>query len=84
MSIDLAKIKSRMPSYNPNSIMDDIIRWLPPPIGIYFAASAMESLRTHHSLVPWFNSVWFPQNIPRMGFMLWLAIKGRLSTLEHV
>ena len=52
MSIDLAEIKSRMPSYNPNSIMDDIIRWLPPPIGIYFAASAMESLKTHHSLVP--------------------------------
>ena len=84
MSIDLAEIKSRMPSYNPNSLLDDIIRWLPSPNGIYSAASAMESLRTHHSLVPWFNIVWFPQNIPRMGFILWLAIKGRLSTLDRV
>ena len=84
MSIDLAEIKSRMPSYNPNSILDDIIRWLPSPNGIYSAASAMESFRTHHSLVPWFNIVWFPQNIPRMGFILWLAIKGRLSTLDRV
>ncbi|KAI9156980.1 hypothetical protein LWI28_015025 [Acer negundo] len=80
MSIDLAEIKSHMPSYNPNSILDDIIRWLPSPNGIYSAASAIESLRTHHSLVPWFNIVWFLQ----MGFILWLAIKGSISTLDRV
>ncbi|KAK2649163.1 hypothetical protein Ddye_016652 [Dipteronia dyeriana] len=44
----------------------------------------MESLRTPHPLVSCYKIVWFPQNIPRMGFVLWLAIKGRLSTLDRV
>ncbi|KAK2662116.1 hypothetical protein Ddye_000690 [Dipteronia dyeriana] len=78
MSLDLAKIRSRMPSYNPNSTLDDRISWLPSSNGIYSAASAMESLRTPHPLVSWYKIVWFPQNIPRM------AIKGRLSTLNLV
>ncbi|KAK2652810.1 hypothetical protein Ddye_012666 [Dipteronia dyeriana] len=73
-----------MPSYNPNSTLDDRILWLPSSNGIYSAASAMESLKTPHPLVSWYKIVWFPQNIPRMGFILWLAIKGRLSTLDCV
>ncbi|KAK2637985.1 hypothetical protein Ddye_025780 [Dipteronia dyeriana] len=76
MSIDLAEIRSRMPSYNPNSTLDDRILWLPSSNGIYLASSAMEYLRTPHPLVSWYKIVWFPQNIPRMGFILWLAIKG--------
>ncbi|KAK2653133.1 hypothetical protein Ddye_012989 [Dipteronia dyeriana] len=48
MSIDLAEIWSRMPSYNPNSTLDDRILWLTSSSGIYSAASAMESLRTPH------------------------------------
>ncbi|KAK2658766.1 hypothetical protein Ddye_005299 [Dipteronia dyeriana] len=84
MSIDLAEIQSRMPSYNPNSTFDDRIMWLPSSNGIYSAVSAMDSLRTPHPLVSWYKIMWFPQNIPRMGFILWLAIKGRLSTLDRV
>ncbi|KAK2658718.1 hypothetical protein Ddye_005251 [Dipteronia dyeriana] len=84
ISIDLAEIQSRMPSYNPNSALDDRILWLPSSNGIYSAASAMESLRTPHPLVSWYKIVWFLQNIPMMGFILWLAIKGRLSTLDRV
>ncbi|KAK2654980.1 hypothetical protein Ddye_008032 [Dipteronia dyeriana] len=84
MSIDLAEIWSRMPSYNPNSTLDDRILWLPSSNGIYSAVSAMDSLRTPHPLVSWYKIVWFPQNIPSMGFILWLAIKGRLSTLDRV
>ena len=44
----------------------------------------MESLRTPCPLVSWYEIVWFPQNIPRMGFVLWLAIKVGLSTLYRV
>ncbi|KAK2658644.1 hypothetical protein Ddye_005177 [Dipteronia dyeriana] len=84
MSIDLAEIRSRMPSYNPNSTLDDRILWLPSSNGIYLAASAMESFRTPHPLVSWYEIVWFLQNISRMGFIIWLAIKGRLSTLDRV
>ncbi|KAK2649161.1 hypothetical protein Ddye_016650 [Dipteronia dyeriana] len=69
-------------------VLDDNWRW--PAImsidlvEIRSPASAMESLRTPHPLVSCYKIVWFQQNIPRMGFILWLAIKGRLSTLDRV
>ncbi|KAK3221999.1 hypothetical protein Dsin_009024 [Dipteronia sinensis] len=84
MSIDLLEIKNHMPSYNPNSSLEDCIKWLPTPDGIYSVASTMASLKTPHPLVPWFELVWYSHNIPRMSFILWLAIRGRLSTLDCV
>lgn len=84
MSIDLLEIKNHMPSYNPNSSLEDCIKWLPTPDGIYTAASAMASLKAPHPLVPWFELVWYSHNIPRMSFILWLAIRGRLSTLDRI
>ncbi|KAK2655526.1 hypothetical protein Ddye_008578 [Dipteronia dyeriana] len=60
MSIGLAEIRSRMPSYNPNSTLDDRILWLPYSNGIYSDASTMESLRTPHPLVSRYKIVWFP------------------------
>lgn len=30
--------------------------------------------------VPWYRTVWFPQRVPRYSFIVWLAIKDRLST----
>ncbi|KAK3189534.1 hypothetical protein Dsin_029095 [Dipteronia sinensis] len=70
MSIDLFEIRSRMPSYNPNSNVNDRARWLPSSNGTYYASFALASLRTPHPFVPWFKLVWFPQNIPRMSFIL--------------
>ncbi|KAK2655179.1 hypothetical protein Ddye_008231 [Dipteronia dyeriana] len=84
MSIDLLEIKKHMPSYNPNSSFEDCIKWLPTSDGIYSAASTMASLKTPHPLVPWFEFVWYSHNIPRMNFILWLAIRGRHSTLDNV
>ncbi|KAK0571729.1 hypothetical protein LWI29_020657 [Acer saccharum] len=52
MSIDLVEIRSRMPTYNPNSKLGDSIRWLPFSNGIYSASSALASLRAPHPLVP--------------------------------
>ena len=83
MSIDLVEIRSCMPSYNPNSNVDDSVRWLLSSNGTYSASSALESLRAPQPIVPWFKLVWFPQNIPRMSFILWLAIKGRLATWDR-
>ncbi|KAK3189384.1 hypothetical protein Dsin_028945 [Dipteronia sinensis] len=84
MSIDLFEIRSRMPSYNPNSNVNDRARWLPFSNGTYSASSALASLRTPHPFVPWFKLVWFPQNIPRMSFILWVAIRGRLPTRNRI
>ncbi|KAK3218499.1 hypothetical protein Dsin_012469 [Dipteronia sinensis] len=60
MSIDLFEIRSRMPSYNPNSNVDDRVCWLSSSNGTYSASSALASLRTPHLIVPWFKLVWFP------------------------
>ncbi|KAK3193379.1 hypothetical protein Dsin_024689 [Dipteronia sinensis] len=84
MSIDLLEIKDHMPSYNPNSSLEDCIKWLPTPNGIYLVDSTMASLKTLHPLVPWFELVWYSHNIPRMSFILWLSIRGRLSMLDRV
>ncbi|KAK3229958.1 hypothetical protein Dsin_001839 [Dipteronia sinensis] len=84
MPIDLVKIRSRMPSYNPNSNIEDSIRWLPSSNGSYSASSALASLGAPHPLVPWFKLVWFPQNIVRMSFILWMAVRGRLSTWDRI
>ncbi|KAK2649528.1 hypothetical protein Ddye_017017 [Dipteronia dyeriana] len=84
MSIDLVEIRSRMPSYNPNSNIEDSIRWLPSSNGIYSASSALASLRASHPLIPWFKLVWFPQNILRMSFILWMVVRGRLPTRDRI
>ncbi|KAK3226007.1 hypothetical protein Dsin_005869 [Dipteronia sinensis] len=84
ISIDLFEIRSPMPSYNPNSNVDDRVRWLPSSNGTYSASSALASLRTPHLIVPWFKLVLFPQNIPRMNFLLCVAIRGRFSTRDHI
>ncbi|KAI9198790.1 hypothetical protein LWI28_022162 [Acer negundo] len=73
-----------MPTYNPNSDLEDSIRWLPSSNGIYSAFSALASLKAPHPLVPWFKLVWFPQNILRMSFILWMAVRGRLSTRDRI
>ncbi|KAK3225416.1 hypothetical protein Dsin_005278 [Dipteronia sinensis] len=84
MYIYLIEIRSRMPSYIPNSNIKDSIRWLPSSNGIYSASSALASLRAPYPLVPWFKLVWFPQNIPRMSFILWMDVRGRLFTWDRI
>ncbi|KAK2653267.1 hypothetical protein Ddye_013123 [Dipteronia dyeriana] len=84
MSIDLVEIRSRMPSYNPNSNIEDSIRWHPSLNGIYSASSTLASLKAPHPLVPWFKLVWFRQNITRMSFILWMVVRGRLPTKDRI
>ncbi|KAK3204767.1 hypothetical protein Dsin_018813, partial [Dipteronia sinensis] len=42
------------------------------------------SLRAPHPLVPRFKLVWFPQNIPRMSFILWMVVRGRLPSRDRI
>ncbi|XP_071739744.1 uncharacterized protein [Rutidosis leptorrhynchoides] len=32
----------------------------------------------------WYNSVWFPQCIPRHAFVIWLLVKEKLKTHDHL
>ena len=46
--------------------------------------SAWQMLRTPHLKVDWYKLVWFPGNIPKAGFLLWLAIRKRLGTQDRI
>ena len=39
-----------------------------------------DQIRVKKDKVVWSKSVWFPQGVPRYSFIVWLAIKDRLST----
>lgn len=46
----------------------------------FSAAKTWEYLREKRNKVQWHRLVWFPQAVPRQAFMVWLALKDRLST----
>ncbi|KAJ9564713.1 hypothetical protein OSB04_000679 [Centaurea solstitialis] len=41
-------------------------------------------LKQQSVVVPWAKRVWFHQNIPRHSFILWLAVKEKLRTLDKL
>ena len=41
-------------------------------------------MRIDYPSVDWYKVVWFSQCNPRMAFILWMAIKGRLQTHDRV
>ena len=75
MLIGLLEIKNHMPFYNPNSSLEDCIKWFPTLDGIYTTASTMASLKAPHLLVPWFELVWYSHNFPTMSVILWLLLE---------
>ncbi|GJZ59819.1 RNA-directed DNA polymerase, eukaryota, reverse transcriptase zinc-binding domain protein [Tanacetum coccineum] len=43
-----------------------------------------KDIRCLNRKVQWWKVVWFPQNIPRHAFVLWLAVKGKLVTQDKL
>ena len=41
-------------------------------------------MRTSVNQVSWCSLVWFPGRIPKAAFILWLAVRGRLGTLDRI
>ncbi|KAK3212608.1 hypothetical protein Dsin_017314 [Dipteronia sinensis] len=68
-----------MPSYNPNSNVNDRACWLPSSNGTYSASSALASLRTPHPFVPWFKLLMNICGSPWNG-LCWNAFIDRAST----
>ncbi|GKC89882.1 reverse transcriptase zinc-binding domain-containing protein [Tanacetum coccineum] len=50
----------------------------------FFVRQAYYDLHNTSEVVPWSKLVWFSQNIPKYAFILWLAIKGTLTTQDKV
>ncbi|GJZ45293.1 reverse transcriptase zinc-binding domain-containing protein [Tanacetum coccineum] len=44
--------------------------------------NAYQDLQMYQNDVKWKDLVWFSQNIPKHAFILWLAFKGNLTTLD--
>ena len=67
----------------PSDSQDSIV-WLPSTLGLFTTRSAWEHIRQTKVIVLWRHIVWFPGNIPRASFILWLAIRGRLGTQDRL
>ncbi|CDY67836.1 BnaUnng02580D [Brassica napus] len=46
----------------------------------FISSDTWHLLRGRKEEVRWSKLVWFPQGVPRYGFIPWLAIRGRLAT----
>ncbi|KAB1200869.1 hypothetical protein CJ030_MR0G006019 [Morella rubra] len=71
-------------SFLPAPSKDDSIKWVPALDGCFSVGSAYNAFRISHPIVPWHHLLWFKDNIPRFSFILWLAIKERLSTQSRL
>ena len=83
-SHELLEIQIFMSNIVPNRSLGDMIRWTPSSSGIYSAASAWDKFRQSKPTVGWSKLVWYNQNIPKISFILWLAIKCKLSTMDRI
>lgn len=51
----------------------------------YFSSSSTwEQVRDKKPTVFWRKTVWFTQGVPRFSFIVWLAVKNRLSTGDRM
>ena len=84
-SNELLTLKEAIPqNMVPNPLRKDNIRWIPSHAGVFSAKSSWTAIRSHRPQVQWHKLVWYPQNIPRMSFILWLAIRHRLGTQDRL
>lgn len=47
---------------------------------VFTAHNTWNLIRMQKVVHPWSRIVWFPQNVPRFAFVVWLAIKDSLAT----
>ncbi|GKD39370.1 ribonuclease H-like domain-containing protein, partial [Tanacetum coccineum] len=70
--------------YNRDNI--DVLMWKSNDgtLSKFSVRQAYYDLHNTSEVVPWSKLVWFSQNIPKHAFILWLAIKGKLTTQDKV
>ncbi|XP_058222933.1 uncharacterized protein LOC131332653 [Rhododendron vialii] len=68
----------------PQIEMEDEVRWHISPNGQYTTKHTWEAIRSKSEKVPWASLVWFPRNVPKWAFILWLACLKRLSTKDRL
>ncbi|XP_031372532.1 uncharacterized protein LOC116187748 [Punica granatum] len=63
---------------------EDRIIWSAHPKGILTVARTWDFIRDKMAEVEWHRLLWTSPLIPRHCFISWLAIRGRLSTLDRI
>ncbi|XP_028063905.1 uncharacterized protein LOC114267115 [Camellia sinensis] len=72
-------IDSTPSTFLPTGESDDV-SWCPVANGKFIIQSTWNSLRQHFDPVNWSKLIWGPHNIPKVSFVVWMAILGRLNT----
>jgi hypothetical protein len=62
----------------------DVCTWKGHPSGEFSIASAWELLRDVRPVTSIHHLLWFRGHIPRHSFILWLACRGRLRTMDRL
>jgi len=62
----------------------DVCTWKGHPSGEFSIASAWELLRDVRPVTSIHHLLWFRGHIPRHSFILWLAYRGRLRTMDRL
>lgn len=81
-SLEMGLIKDI--NFLPSPLESDSYIWNLSSNGMFSVKSAWNFLREEGTKVSWGDVIWFPCNIPRMSFISWLAILGRLSTQDRL
>ncbi|CAA7035796.1 unnamed protein product [Microthlaspi erraticum] len=52
--------------------------------GYFSSSETWDSIHPSPPTIPWTQSVWFKDRIPKHAFILWLAMRDRLSTRDRL
>ncbi|XP_013624294.1 PREDICTED: uncharacterized protein LOC106330365 [Brassica oleracea var. oleracea] len=66
---------------------DDYFLWNTSPNtvpGQFSASKTWEALHPSPPTVPWYNSIWFKQGIPKHAFHAWVSVRNRLPTRDRL
>ena len=62
----------------------DTIKWLLSSSGRFSTSSAWDQVRESKPQVFWKHIVWYPGNLPKASFILWLAVRRKLGTQDRL
>lgn len=62
----------------------DEVVWTISPTGLYTTKHTWEAIRYKGAKVQWASLVWFPKNISKWAFIMWLACLNHLATKERL
>lgn len=77
-------IWSWIPFYSPNPHKEDQVVWEPKANNSFSIASAWEHIKGHSPTYDFHSIIWQKEHIPRHAFVLWLASKRRLKTMDRL